>query len=128
MPTKPRPAGPEAGAFRDLKIHNLLACREPRLASRLAKKSVFLANPAKANAQALHPPPCLPQSGKAHLHILDLLANRYQRDDAFRFDHLLLSPELAHRLKRAGVDQSVRRTENASHHSPAWAFLKRALL
>jgi exodeoxyribonuclease III len=50
--------------------------------------------------------------------------NRYQRNDGLRLDHLLLSPELAHRLKRVGVDQSIRGEENASDHSPAWVFLK----
>ena len=50
--------------------------------------------------------------------------NRYERDDGLRVDHLLLSPELVHRLKRVGVDRSVRGKQNASDHSPAWAFLK----
>ena len=50
--------------------------------------------------------------------------NRYQRDDGLRLDHLLLSPGLAHRLKRVGVDQSIRGKENASDHSPVWIVLK----
>jgi exodeoxyribonuclease-3 len=50
--------------------------------------------------------------------------NRYQRNDGLRLDHILLSPDMADRLKQAGVDQDVRGKDNASDHCPAWAFLK----
>ncbi len=50
--------------------------------------------------------------------------NRYERDDGLRLDHLLLSPNLAPRLKKAGVDRSVRGLEGASDHAPTWIALK----
>jgi exodeoxyribonuclease-3 len=37
-----------------------------------------------------------------------------------RLDHLLLSPDLAGRLRAAGVDREVRGRENASDHAPVW--------
>lgn len=51
--------------------------------------------------------------------------NRYERDDGLRLDHFLLSPEIASRLKKAGVDRDVRGVEGASDHAPAWIALKR---
>jgi exodeoxyribonuclease III len=50
--------------------------------------------------------------------------NRWQRDAGLRLDHLLVSPVLAARLKRAGVDRLVRGEEDASDHAPAWIELK----
>jgi exodeoxyribonuclease III len=50
--------------------------------------------------------------------------NRYERDDGLRLDHLLLSPELARRLRKTGVDSVIRGKENASDHAPAWVLLK----
>jgi exodeoxyribonuclease-3 len=41
-----------------------------------------------------------------------------------RLDHLLVSPLLAPRLKKAGVDRLVRGEEGASDHAPAWIVLK----
>jgi exodeoxyribonuclease-3 len=41
-----------------------------------------------------------------------------------RLDHLLLSPALAPRLAKAGVDRTVRGEEGASDHAPAWVILK----
>lgn len=52
------------------------------------------------------------------------MRNRYARDAGLRLDHLLLSPDLAKRLKSAGVDKSVRGKPNASDHAPTWAVLK----
>ena len=45
---------------------------------------------------------------------------RWGRDAGLRLDHLLLSAAVAPRLKRAGVDRSVRGEDNASDHAPAW--------
>ncbi len=53
----------------------------------------------------------------------DYKRNRWQRDAGLRLDHLLLSPELAPRLAKAGVDRKVRGEEGASDHAPAWIVL-----
>lgn len=49
--------------------------------------------------------------------------NRFERDDGLRLDHLLLSPDLAARLAKAGVDRAVRGRDQASDHAPAWIVL-----
>ena len=41
-----------------------------------------------------------------------------------RIDHLLLSPDLAKRLKTAGVDKAVRGEPGASDHAPTWVTLR----
>ncbi|MDQ8027401.1 MAG: exodeoxyribonuclease III [Brevundimonas sp.] len=51
------------------------------------------------------------------------LRNRYARDHGLRIDHLLLSPDLARRLKRAEVDRNVRGWERTSDHAPVWIEL-----
>ena len=50
----------------------------------------------------------------------DYQAGAWQRDHGFRIDHALLSPELADRLKAAGVDKDHRAREKASDHAPVW--------
>ena len=45
---------------------------------------------------------------------------RWERDGGMRLDHFLLSPEVAGRLRGAGVDRWVRGRENASDHAPVW--------
>src|SRR2546430_8033425 len=54
----------------------------------------------------------------------DYKRNRWPRDAGLRLDHLLLSPALAPRLLKAGVDQKIRGEESASDHAPAWVVLK----
>jgi exodeoxyribonuclease III len=54
----------------------------------------------------------------------DYKRNRWPRDAGLRLDHLLLSPALAPRLQKAGVDCKVRAEEGASDHAPAWIVLK----
>jgi exodeoxyribonuclease III len=54
----------------------------------------------------------------------DYKRNRWPRDAGLRLDHLLLSPQLAPRLLKAGVDRKIRGEEGASDHAPAWAVLK----
>jgi exodeoxyribonuclease-3 len=54
----------------------------------------------------------------------DYMRNRFPRDAGLRLDHLLVSPALAPRLIRAGVDRKVRGEEGASDHAPAWIVLK----
>jgi exodeoxyribonuclease III len=53
----------------------------------------------------------------------DYKRNRWPRDAGLRLDHLLVSPALAPRLKKAGVDRTVRGEEGASDHAPAWITL-----
>jgi exodeoxyribonuclease-3 len=54
----------------------------------------------------------------------DYKRNRWPRDAGLRLDHLLLSPDVAPRLLKAGVDRKVRGEEGASDHAPAWIVLK----
>ena len=54
----------------------------------------------------------------------DYKRNRWLRDAGLRLDHLLVSPTLAPRLNKAGVDRLVRGAEGASDHAPAWIELK----
>jgi exodeoxyribonuclease-3 len=51
--------------------------------------------------------------------------NRYEQDHGLRLDHLLLSEDLAARLKKAGVDRKIRGEENASDHAPVWIELSK---
>jgi exodeoxyribonuclease-3 len=53
----------------------------------------------------------------------DYFRNAYGRNAGLRIDHFLLSPELAPRLKAAGVDRDVRGWEKSSDHAPAWIEL-----
>ena len=55
----------------------------------------------------------------------DYKRNRWPRDAGLRLDHLLLSPALAPRLIKAGVDRKVRGEEGASDHAPAWIVCSR---
>lgn len=50
----------------------------------------------------------------------DYQAGAWQRDHGFRIDHLLLTPELADRLRSVGVDKPYRGREKASDHTPVW--------
>jgi len=54
----------------------------------------------------------------------DYKRRRWERDAGLRIDHFLLSPDLAARLKKGGVDRTVRGEEGASDHAPAWIELK----
>jgi exodeoxyribonuclease III len=54
----------------------------------------------------------------------DYKRNRWPRDAGLRLDHLLLSPALAKRLVKAGVDRGERALEGASDHAPAWIMLR----
>lgn len=55
----------------------------------------------------------------------DYLRNAWGRDAGLRLDHLLLSPSIAARLKKAGVDREVRGWDKASDHAPAWIELSK---
>jgi exodeoxyribonuclease-3 len=50
----------------------------------------------------------------------DYKRERWPKDKGMRLDHLLLSPAIADRLVRGGVDRWMRGEENASDHAPAW--------
>jgi exodeoxyribonuclease-3 len=54
----------------------------------------------------------------------DYKRNRWPRDAGLRLDHLLVSPALAPRLIKAGVDRKLRGEEGASDHAPAWIVLR----
>jgi exodeoxyribonuclease-3 len=54
----------------------------------------------------------------------DYKRNRWPRDAGLRLDHLLLSPALAPRLVKAGVDRKLRGEAGASDHAPAWIVLR----
>lgn len=54
----------------------------------------------------------------------DYKRGRWPRDAGLRLDHLLLSPSLAPRLIKAGVERKLRGEEGASDHAPAWIELK----
>jgi exodeoxyribonuclease III len=53
----------------------------------------------------------------------DYKRNRWPRDAGLRLDHLLISPALAPRLRKAGVDRHVRAEDGASDHAPVWIEL-----
>lgn len=53
----------------------------------------------------------------------DYFRNAWPRNAGLRIDHLLLSPSLAPRLRRAGVDREVRARAGASDHAPTWIEL-----
>lgn len=54
----------------------------------------------------------------------DYFRNAYGRNAGLRIDHFLLSPDLASRLKGAGVHHHVRGWEKTSDHAPVWIELK----
>jgi exodeoxyribonuclease-3 len=53
----------------------------------------------------------------------DYFRNAYARDAGLRIDHLLLNPQLAPRLRAAGVNREVRGWEKTSDHAPTWIEL-----
>jgi exodeoxyribonuclease-3 len=56
----------------------------------------------------------------------DYLRHAWERNAGLRLDHLLLSPELAPRLRDAGVDRDMRGRLEASDHAPVWIVLDMA--
>lgn len=54
----------------------------------------------------------------------DYKRRRWERDAGLRLDHFLLSPALAGRLVKGGVDRAVRGYEGASDHAPAWISIR----
>jgi exodeoxyribonuclease-3 len=54
----------------------------------------------------------------------DYQAGAWQKNNGIRIDHLLLSPEAADRLVRAGVERHVRAWDKPSDHVPVWVELR----
>ena len=50
-------------------------------------------------------------------------ADAFRRNAGFRMDFLLLTPALAERLERAGVDREHRGRDRPSDHAPVWVEL-----
>ncbi|MGQ0673425.1 MAG: exodeoxyribonuclease III [Hyphomicrobium sp.] len=53
----------------------------------------------------------------------DYQAGAFQKNDGIRIDHLMVAPQVADRLLRAGVDAFTRGWEKPSDHCPAWIEL-----
>jgi exodeoxyribonuclease-3 len=53
----------------------------------------------------------------------DYFRQHWQTNSGLRIDHLLLSADLAPRMRAAGVDRWVRGEPQASDHAPAWVEL-----
>jgi exodeoxyribonuclease-3 len=53
----------------------------------------------------------------------DYMRNRWERNGGLRLDHVLLSKNLARKLKGGAVDRDVRGKEGASDHAPVWIEL-----
>lgn len=54
----------------------------------------------------------------------DYQAGAWQKNNGIRIDHLLLSPEVASRVRAAGIDSHVRGWEKPSDHVPVLVELK----
>ena len=66
--------------------------------------------------RALHP-------GERIYTFWDYFRNALSRNAGLRIDHLLLSPNIAPRLRAAGVDRDARAKEKPSDHAPTWIEL-----
>jgi exodeoxyribonuclease-3 len=53
----------------------------------------------------------------------DYQAGAFAKDDGIRIDHLLLSPQAADRLIKAGIDRHARSWDKPSDHVPVWIDL-----
>lgn len=53
----------------------------------------------------------------------DYFRKAFDRDAGMRIDHFLLSPDLAPKLRSAGVDRDVRGWVKTSDHAPVWIEL-----
>lgn len=56
----------------------------------------------------------------------DYFRRHWDTNSGLRIDHLLLSADLAPRLRKAGVDRWVRGEPHASDHAPTWVELEMA--
>jgi exodeoxyribonuclease III len=62
--------------------------------------------------------------GKVIYTFFDYMRGAFSRNAGLRIDHLLLSPDLAPRLKAAGVDRDIRAMEKTSDHAPTWVEIE----
>jgi exodeoxyribonuclease-3 len=58
----------------------------------------------------------------------DYFRNAFARNAGIRIDHVLLGPEVARRLKAAGVDRDVRALEKTSDHAPTWVEIESQMI
>ena len=86
------------------------------LKARGFRRIVLLAQGWLDAVRSLHP-------SKPMFTFWDYKRNRWPRDAGLRLDHLLLSPAVAPRLLKAGVDRAIRGEEGASDHAPVWITL-----
>jgi exodeoxyribonuclease-3 len=68
------------------------------------------------SVRALHP-------GERIYTFWDYFRNAFSRNAGLRIDHLLLSRDLAPRLRSASVDRDARAKEKPSDHAPTWIEL-----
>ncbi|MGE0155068.1 MAG: exodeoxyribonuclease III [Reyranellaceae bacterium] len=67
--------------------------------------------------RALHP-------GRVAYSFWDYQAGAWQKDDGWRIDHLLLSPQAADLLEACDIDRAPRTRPEASDHTPVWCELR----
>ncbi len=51
----------------------------------------------------------------------DYRSQQFERNEGYRIDHLLISPQAADRLRECEIDDAPRRQEKPSDHAPVWA-------
>lgn len=68
--------------------------------------------------RALHPADT--REGQELYSWWDYRSGGWQRNQGLRIDLLLLSPQAADRLQKAGIDSSVRALDKPSDHAPVW--------
>ncbi len=92
---------------------------------RLLPEEVYWGEPVSVGLGAFLAVTASPDEPAACAVALVVGLQRWARDAGLRLDALLLSPDLAVRLRDAGVDRAVRGEEGASDHAPAWIRLAR---
>lgn len=61
---------------------------------------------------------------RQHFSWWDYRAQQFDRNEGYRIDHLLLSPQAADILAGCEIDDSPRKLEKPSDHTPVWARLR----
>ena len=107
--------------------------RHPHRAGRLQARALGRRRACSSPSPAKPTASCSPRAGRTRSGICiprrrstpsgTTCGERFTRNAGLRIDHLLLSPELAPRLKAAGVDRDVRALEKTSDHAPTWIEL-----
>ncbi|MGH1418374.1 MAG: exodeoxyribonuclease III [Hyphomicrobiaceae bacterium] len=65
---------------------------------------------------------CIPDPGT--FTFWDYQAGAWNKNNGIRIDHLLMSPDAADKLQRAGIDRETRGWEKPSDHVPVWVEIK----